>query len=107
MYENLLKPLNNKLKDLISGANFIQKTYVYDDPTVADTNGLVVAQYTPYQEDGGDDHCTPQARVRVFYENNRTPVIDKKWSSTSAQLNSKRRRDTCRNVLPIPWHYSG
>lgn len=106
MYEKQLDPLNKKLKSLLPGTNFVQKTYLYNDPKVMDTNGLVVVQYTPYQELGGEDHCTPQARVRVFYENNRTPVIDKKWSATNAQLNSKRRRDACGKLSLAMWRFS-
>jgi hypothetical protein len=39
------------------------------------------------------DECTPQARVRMFYEDNKDPVIHKSWDATSSQLNNKRRRD--------------
>lgn len=101
MYANLLTPLVNKFvgkpKSLFRNAKYTQKTYVHHDARIKTSliRGVVAVQYTPYDHDGGDDGCTPQARVRMFYENNREHIIDKSWDATSKQVNNKRRRDSC------------
>lgn len=101
MYNTLLEPLVNKFtRTLFNGARYIQRTYVAKNQNVFPRGrGVVAVQYTPYDHNGDDDECTPQAKVRMFYEDNKTPVIDKTWDATSSQVNSKRRRDTsCRQL---------
>ena len=95
MYQELLDPLVDKFTNkLFNGAKYTQRTYVAKDERIFPrARGVVAIQYSPYDHNGGDDDCTPQARVRMFYENNKEPVMDKSWDATSKQVNSKRRRD--------------
>lgn len=68
MYEELLETLVNKFtKTLFDGAEYIQETYVATNEKVPPRGrGVVAIQYTPYDHSGGDDDCTPQAKVRMF-----------------------------------------
>jgi hypothetical protein len=95
MYAGLLEPLVNKFtRTLFDGAEYTQRTYAANDERVfLRGRGVVAVQYTPYDHNGDDNECTPQARVRMFYEDNKDPVIHKSWDATGSQLNSKRRRD--------------
>ncbi|KAM0703822.1 hypothetical protein Q7P35_009761 [Cladosporium inversicolor] len=70
-------------------------TYAYSDTTMDQrVKGSYIVQYTPY------DHslrrschaCRPQAKVRVYYENYQTLVIDKTWETLTTQRNLKRDR---------------
>jgi hypothetical protein len=103
MYAALLEPLVRKFTNtLFNGAKYTQRTYVANDKEVfARCRGVVAVQYTPYDHNGGDDDCTPQAKVRMFYEDNKEPIIDKTWDATSSQANSKRRRDASCSWLPF------
>jgi hypothetical protein len=100
LYPDKATQLQDKFADLIPGLNYQQNTYAFEDPAVAeDLQGLIGIQYTPYDSLGGEDGCTPQARVRVFYENNKKAVIDKSWDATTGQ--TKRRRDECGSILGL------
>lgn len=103
MYEDLLKPLVNKFTvKLFKGAEYTQRTYVDHDSRMAElVQGVVAVQYTPWDHNGGDDSCTRQAKVRMFYENNREPVMEKTWDANSNQGNSKRRRDDSCSQFPF------
>ncbi|XXH00074.1 hypothetical protein Hte_006416 [Hypoxylon texense] len=57
--------------------------------------GVVAVQYTPYDHDGGGNDCTPMARMKIFYENNKDPVIDKSWPALPEQVNKNGFRDAC------------
>ncbi|KAK9419941.1 putative SGNH hydrolase-type esterase domain-containing protein [Seiridium unicorne] len=100
-----------KFAEILPGSHYSESTYVgleADDyraanqpfPMPEDIIGTIAVQYTPYDHDGGDDNCTPIARVRIFYENNKDAVIDRSWPATKEQLGSKRRRDAC--AMPFP-----
>lgn len=102
MYEELVKPLVTIIKSLVPNSRYTQRTYAYKDPAVPlKIRGAVVVQYTPYDHDSGDDDCTPQARVRMFYETNKVPIVDKSWTATTNQINSKTRRDACSEYIRV------
>jgi len=95
-YSRQINQLKSEFADQIPGSSTETGTYSDQDPAVPeDLRGVIAIQYTPYDHDGGSDGCTPQARVRVFYENHQTAVIDKSWDSRSNQINNKRRRQAC------------
>lgn len=106
MYKTQIKSLVNKFKGdtLFQGAKHTLKTYVEHDETVVTMGrGVVAVQYTPFQELGGDDGCTPQAKVRVYAQGDNVPVIDRNWDATSKQVNGKRRRDaSCSQCSFLP-----
>lgn len=77
---------------MINGAEIIERTYAFQDPGVPkDMRGEVFVQYTPYEGDG-QDGCSPEARVRIFYENNKTPVEDRRWPADMTSLTPSRKR---------------
>jgi hypothetical protein len=63
--------------------------------------GVVAVQYTPWNNNGGDDGCTRKAKVRMYYQGNGDPVIDKTWDATNKQVNGKRRRDDSCSQLSL------
>jgi hypothetical protein len=71
----------NKIKQLLPSlprSNFIQKTYVAEDDRVEEEiQGTILVQYTPYERDSDPKKRSPQARVRLYIENQKTPVYDK------------------------------
>lgn len=56
--------------------------------------GSYIVQYTPYDHSLRRSRraCRPQAKVRVYYENHQTLVIDKTWETLTTQRNLKRDR---------------
>lgn len=91
MYPEQVDMLTDKFAELIPGSGFKVRTYHDSDPAVPEkVEGAIIAQYSPYDHDAGEDKCTPQARVRIFYENQQEAVIDKSWDSQFASGISER-----------------
>jgi hypothetical protein len=92
MYPKLIKVLRDRIAEILPGSTDVVGTYEADDPDMHEkVEGVLLVQYTPYDRDGGEDGCTPQARVKVFYEDNKQPMIDKSWDSPFTQGKSKRQ----------------
>ncbi|KJY00692.1 hypothetical protein TI39_contig316g00001 [Zymoseptoria brevis] len=97
LYRGHVDLLRAKLEQLIPQASYTERTYIRSSPIPPRTVGIIGVQYSPYDHDdengNGNGQCAPQARVRVFYENNKQPVIDKSWTPTSMQTGSLRKRN--------------
>lgn len=94
LYDEPIQRLRDKFAELIPGATQIVRTYWDEDTDIhEDLQGAIIVQYTPYDRNGGDSGCDPQARVRVFYENNQEAVIDHTWSARANQLT---KRQACK-----------
>jgi hypothetical protein len=74
-----------KIKELLPSiprSNFVQKTYVPDDDRLdRNLQGTILVQYTPYERDSDPKKRSPQARVRLFIENQKSAVFDKYLTS--------------------------
>ncbi|KAF1825922.1 uncharacterized protein K489DRAFT_376311 [Dissoconium aciculare CBS 342.82] len=70
-----------KIRDLlpnVSRTNFIQKTYVAENRAIKEViQGTILVQYTPYERDSDPKNKSPQARARLFIENQKKPIYDK------------------------------
>jgi len=81
-YSDKINALRQKISSLIPGSSDKITFYSPSDPGQEKlTWGVVSAQYSPYDHDGGDDGRMPQARIRVFCEGRQEPVIDRSWDS--------------------------
>jgi hypothetical protein len=107
LYKSQITSLVSKFKGRTlfpesKGATHTLKTYQeHDEGVVTMGRGVIAVQYTPFQEMGGDDGCSPQARVRVYAQGDGEPVIEKTWDATSKQVSGKRRRDASCSQFPI------
>ncbi|USW58442.1 Putative SGNH hydrolase-type esterase domain, SGNH hydrolase superfamily [Septoria linicola] len=103
-YPERIAQLRKKFRQLVPGSNYEERVYSQLDKAVpAVIRGVIAVQYSPYDHDGDDEDCTPQARVRVFNARNREPAIDKSWAATGSQVSTKRKRNACkpRDSWPI------
>lgn len=99
-YEEQIQRLTSKFAELVPGATQTIGTYWGDDPNVnEDARGVIVVQYTPYDHNGGESGCDPQARVRVYYENHQQAIIDHTWSAQPSQIVKKRQ--ACKSLLKL------
>lgn len=84
-YASKVTMIANKIKQLLPNIprfNFIQKTYVPEDDRVdEDIQGTILVQYTPYERDSDPKKRSPEGRVRLYIENQKNAVFDKKLAT--------------------------
>lgn len=103
MYPKSIKLLRDKFNQLIPGSRYQERTYAWDDASIPlPIRGVIGVQYTPYDHDGDDKDCSPQARVRLFYTNKKQPIIDKSWKAHGPQVAAKNKRDACGTISSYP-----
>jgi hypothetical protein len=77
--------IDDKVRQLLPGiprSNFYRRTYVREDARVKEEiQGTVVVQYTPYERDSDPQKRSPQARVRLFIEDQSAAIYDKYWAN--------------------------
>ena len=79
MYGPQINNLEAEYRRLLPGATLTRKYYVGDNARQIekDTNGVIIIQYTPWQENrNGNERW---AKVMVWIEENEEPAIIKEW----------------------------
>lgn len=89
-YPEQIELLRGEFAQLIPGSSDTVTYYTQHDSRITREalRGNIAIQYSPYDHGGGSDGNTPQARVRVFCENQRIPVLDKSWDSPYASTST-------------------